>query len=168
MKRQAVLAAAAAIAPSSVIILAGEQSSEGIEGNTDSTISNAGETRYASTVHATVFLLQFVTSEDISDVSEYEEVENNLQELFSPFGIIRNIDIKLLSSFEKLIELEPEPDICRHEDELNNSHPIADETIVCSRGREVKEIHSDEECVVMVTFNDRSAASAAVSAINGE
>ena len=75
-----------------------------------------------------------------------------------------------MSSFEKLIELEPElePDICRHEDELNNSHPIADETIVCSRGREVKEIHSDEECVIMVTFNDRSAASAAVSAINGE
>ena len=86
MKRQAVLAAAAAIAPSSDIILAGEQSGEGTKGNTDSTISNAGETRYASTVHATAFLLHFVTSEDISDVSEYEEVENNLQVLFRPLG----------------------------------------------------------------------------------
>ena len=58
----------------------------------------------------TVFLLQFVTAEDISDESEYEDILSNIREIFSPFGELESIDIKLLSAFEfeSCIDNEPE------------------------------------------------------------
>jgi hypothetical protein len=55
----------------------------------------------------TICLLQFVTSEDMIDEDEYNEIISNVNDLFSPFGIIQNISIKsqneitVYPSFEK-------------------------------------------------------------------
>ena len=93
----------------------------------------------------TLVLLQFVTADEILDPSEQEEVVSNIRELFSPFGLLRSIEINLLRAVEA------------RDPESNES----------SAERE-QEDEEEDECVVLVTFNDSNAAQAAVTAINGK
>ena len=154
MKNQAVHAAVAnAITPIAVATPAsdGEQPSEESIKNSD---------------YVTVFLLQFVTGEDISDPLEFEEVLNNIDELFSPFGDLCSIDIKLLSSLEKLLGARLQT--MKSDEGLKNDTLSNDGADMCDLQAEVEEEFDAGEFVVIVTFRTSSAARSAVAAINGK
>ena len=154
MKNEAVHAAIAnTITPTAVVTAAsdGEQPSEESIKNSD---------------HVTVFLLQFVTGEDISDPLEFQEVLKNIDELFSPFGNLCSIDIKLLSAFNKVIDSSLQTR--KYDEGLKNVTLSNDGAGVCDLKAEVEEAFDTGELVVIVTFHDSSAARSAVAAINGE
>lgn len=94
----------------------------------------------------TVSLSQFVTEEDISDESEYEEIIADIKKMFSPFGDLESIIIRVQSG----------QDVC--------SDIVArDDRILGTRADE-----HEQQCLVFVTFSSCSAAGAAATAINGE
>lgn len=94
----------------------------------------------------TVSLSQFVTEEDISDESEYEEIIADIKKMFSPFGDLESIIIRVQSG----------QDVC--------SDIVArDNRILGTRADEY-----EQQCLVFVTFCNSTAAEAAATAINGE
>jgi hypothetical protein len=94
----------------------------------------------------TVCLLQFVTEEDISDESEYEEIIADIKKMFSPFGELESIVIRFQSGHD-----------------INSDAAPSDEMILGIGADE-----SEQQCLVFVTFISSSAAAAAATAINGE
>ena len=94
----------------------------------------------------TVSLSQFVTEEDISDESEYEEIIADIKKMFSPFGDLESIIIRVQSEY----------DVC------SDVAASGDKKL----GTGVEE--SEQQCIVFVTFISSSVAAAAATAINGE
>jgi hypothetical protein len=96
----------------------------------------------------TVSLSQFVTEEDISDESEYEEIIADIKKMFSPFGDLESIIIRVQSGHD-----------------VNNEIAASGERIL---GAGARADESEPQCLVFVTFISSSAAGAAATAINGE
>jgi hypothetical protein len=92
----------------------------------------------------TICLLQFVTSEDIIDEDEYNEIISNVHDLFSPFGILQNISIKSQNSISEYPGLDRNSDIEGTENNFAKEGPV-----------------------VLVTFIDPKAASLGANAIDG-
>jgi hypothetical protein len=94
----------------------------------------------------TVSLSQFVTEEDISDESEYEEIIADIKKMFSPFGDLESIIIRVQSGHD-----------------VNCEIAAGGERILGGGADE-----AEQQCLVFVTFISSSAAGAAATAINGE
>lgn len=111
--------------------------------NQEAQLSQVAETNPRAEAR-TVSLSQFVTEEDISDESEYEEIIADIKKIFLPFGILESIIIRVHSG------LDVHSDTAASGDSISG----ADE--------------SEQQCLVFVTFTSSIAAGAAATAINGE